>query len=326
MKKGTIALATVATFAASVYVFNASWRVSPEPDGPKLLSHRGVHQTFHREGLTNDACTAQRIDSPTHDFIENTIPSMRAAFSAGADVVELDVHPTTDGHFAVIHDWTLDCRTEGNGVTRSHDLAYLKTLDLGYGYTADKGKTYPLRGEGTGMMPELGEVFAEFPDKHFLINFKSRDAKEGDLLAALISKHSEWRNAIWGVYGGDEPTRRTTELMGENLFSFSRSSVKDCLKRYIAIGWTGHMPESCHNTLVIVPIDIAPWLWGWPNLLSQRLRDVDSRIALVGPMDDNAGGVPSIDTLEHLALVPAEFSGYLWTDKIEVIGPAVRER
>lgn len=325
MKKRTVALATVAAFAASVYAFNASWRVTPESGGPKLLSHRGVHQTFHRERLTNDTCTAQRIDPPTHDFIENTIPSMRAAFAAGADVVELDVHPTTDGYFTVVHDWTLDCRTEGSGATRSHDLAYLKTLDLGYGYTADKGKTFPFRGKGTGMMPELGEVFAAFPDKQFLINFKSREVREGDMLAAFITEHSEWRQSVWGVYGGDEPTWRATELMGNNLFGFSRASVKDCLKRYIALGWTGHIPESCHNTVVIIPIDIAPWLWGWPNLLTQRLRDVDSEIVLIGPMDDNADGATAIDTLEHLALVPEDFSGYIWTDKIEVIGPAVRE-
>ncbi len=72
---------------------------------------------------------------------------MHAAFDAGADIVEFDVHPTTDGHFAVFHDWTLDCRTDGKGVTREHTLAELKKLDAGYGYTADGGKTYPLRGK-----------------------------------------------------------------------------------------------------------------------------------------------------------------------------------
>lgn len=326
MKKRIIALASVATFAATVYTFNASWRVTAEPGGPKLLSHRGVHQTFHREGLTNDTCTAQRIDLPAHNYIENTIPSMRAAFAAGADVVELDVHPTTDGYFAVIHDWTLDCRTEGSGKTHSYDLAYLKTLDIGYGYTADEGKTFPLRGKGIGMMPELAEVFAAFPDKHFLINFKSQEAREGDMLAAFIAEHPEWRQAVWGVYGGDKPTWRAQELMDGNLLGFSRTSVKDCLKRYIALGWTGHMPESCHNTVVTVPINIAPWLWGWPHLLTKRVRDAGSEIALIGPMDDDADGARSIDTLEDLALVPEDFSGYIWTNKIEVIGPAVNER
>lgn len=326
MKKTIITLAAVGAFAASVYVFNASWRVTAEPGGPKLLSHRGVHQTFHSEGLTNDTCTAQRIDSPTHDFMENTLPSMRAAFEAGADVVELDVHPTTDGYFAVVHDWTLDCRTEGSGPTRGHALAYLKTLDVGYGYTADGGKTFPLRGKGTGMMPELGEVFAEFPDKRFLVNFKSREVREGELLAAMLTEHPEWRSAVWGVYGGDAPTSRAVELIGDDLSGFTRTSVKDCLKRYMALGWMGHMPESCRNTVVMVPIDVAPWLWGWPDLLTQRLREAGSDIALIGPMDDPAGGAASIDTPEQLAMVPEDFSGYVWTDKIEVIGPAVRER
>jgi glycerophosphoryl diester phosphodiesterase len=36
---------------------------------------------------------------------------MRAAFDLGADIVELDVHPTVDGSFVVFHDWTVECRT-----------------------------------------------------------------------------------------------------------------------------------------------------------------------------------------------------------------------
>jgi len=54
---------------------------------------------------------------------------MQAAFAAGADIVEFDIHPTTDGHFAVFHDWTLDWRTDGRGVTRERTLAELKALD-----------------------------------------------------------------------------------------------------------------------------------------------------------------------------------------------------
>ena len=116
-----------------------------------LLAHRGLAQTFTREDLERDTCTATRINPPEHAFIENTLPSMEAAFAAGADVVEFDVHPTTDGQFAVFHDWTLDCRTEGNGKTRDHAMADLKRLDVGYGYTADGGKTFPLRGKGVGL-------------------------------------------------------------------------------------------------------------------------------------------------------------------------------
>jgi glycerophosphoryl diester phosphodiesterase len=50
---------------------------------------------------------------PRHGYLENTIASMEAVFSLGADALELDAHPTTDGQFAIFHDWMVDCRTEG---------------------------------------------------------------------------------------------------------------------------------------------------------------------------------------------------------------------
>src|SRR5690606_5397463 len=107
-------LGAIAVFFIGIILYNASWFDAPHGDGRiKLLSHRGVHQTFNREGVGNDTCTADRIHPPTHAFIENTLPSMEAAFAAGADVVELDVHLTPDNVFAVMHDWTVDCRTDG---------------------------------------------------------------------------------------------------------------------------------------------------------------------------------------------------------------------
>ncbi len=58
-------------------------------------------------------------------------------------MVEIDVAPTKDGKMVLFHDWTVDCRTNGKGETRDLTLAELKALDIGYGYTADGGKTYP---------------------------------------------------------------------------------------------------------------------------------------------------------------------------------------
>jgi glycerophosphoryl diester phosphodiesterase len=137
-------------FAGAVYLFNASFLAPLPSGGVHLLAHRGVHQNFELNGVTNDTCTATRIRLPIAPEIENTLPSMQAALDLGAGVVELDVHPTTDGQFAVFHDWTLDCRTDGHGETRSHDMAFLKTLDVGFGYTADGGQSFPLRGKGKG--------------------------------------------------------------------------------------------------------------------------------------------------------------------------------
>src|SRR5262245_11579724 len=130
---------------------------------------------------------------------------MRAAFDAGADVVELDIHATTDGQFAIIHDWTLDCRTDGSGPTRQHTLAELQALDIGYGYTADGGKSYPFRGKGVGLMPSLDEVLAAFPGKRLLIDIKSNEPTDGAKLADRLARLPPEQLAKIMVYGGDRP-------------------------------------------------------------------------------------------------------------------------
>jgi len=313
-----------ALILGGIYLFNASWRVAPPSgDGPQLIAHRGVHQTYHRDGLESDTCTAERIDAPRHGLLENTLPSMDAAFQSGADIVELDVHPTTDGYFAVMHDWTLECRTEGSGETRGHGLADLKALDIGYGYTADGGATFPFRGKGIGQMPELREVLTAFPDKRFLVNFKSREAREGDMLAALLADHPEWRNAIWGAYGGDEPTYRAAEQI-EGLNVWSRRGLVDCLIQYELLGWMGIVPESCSNTKVMIPINAAPFLWGWPNLLLQRFADAGSAVILLGPYGAGDPGTAGLDDLEMIDQIPEGFQGYVWTNRIELVGPALK--
>ena len=119
-KKLKYAAAAVVVFAAAIYVNNTNLLAAHREGTPVLLAHRGIAQRFDERELKNDTCTAARMLPPSHDYLENTIASMRAGFAAGADIVEFDVHPTTDGEFAVFHDWTLDCRTDGHGVTREH--------------------------------------------------------------------------------------------------------------------------------------------------------------------------------------------------------------
>lgn len=310
------ALALIAV-AAGVYVNNTSL-LTPHPGGePVLLAHRGMAQRFDERGVKSDTCTATRMLPPTHDYLENTLPSMRASFEAGADVVELDVHPTTDGEFAVFHDWTIDCRTDGRGVTREQSMAKLKMLDIGYGYTADGGKTFPFRGKGIGMMPTLSEVFATFPDKGLLINVKSRDGSEGERLAAALNVLPAERRRTIMVYGGDEPIDMIRRLTPD-VRTISRAAIRSCLIRYIAYGWTGLVPPACRNAMVLVPVNVAPWLWGWPNRFLNRMTDAGSAVFVLGPY---SGGEFStgIDTPELFARLPQGYSGGIWTNEIETV-------
>jgi len=324
MRKRWIVLGAVALAAGAIALFNAPFWGLPSGE-LTVLSHRGVHQDYHRENLNNETCTAERIYPVEHDFIENTLPSMQAAFDAGADIIEIDIHPTTDGEFAVFHDWTVDCRTEGEGVTRGLTMAYLRTLDVGYGYTADGGQTFPLRGRGVGMMPTLREVLAAFPGRRFLINFKSRESDEGDRVLSYIDAIGAAEYERLAFYGA-EPADRVRELRPD-LRVTGRGRLMQCVKSYMLTGWFGRVDEPCRNTIVFVPSNYGWLAWGYPNLFLQRMQAANTEVMIVGPINrGERPGIGGIDDAEAFATVPRDWRGGVVTDRIERIGPLAAER
>lgn len=318
-----IGLVLAVAFLVSTFV-NASWLADSPRGYIRLIAHRGAHQLFDHRGVERDTCTASRIEQPVHDYLENTLSGMAQAVRSGAQMIELDIAPTKDGKLAVFHDWTLDCRTNGKGNVRDATMAELKALDAGYGYTPDGGKTFPFRGRGVGLIPELGEVLAAFPDKPLLFNFKSKDAAEADLLVAALK--AAGRDPVArgdGFYGGEEagPVARIRQLL-PGAWVFSKDSAKACTKAYALQGWLALTPSACRNGTLIVPLN-RQWMFaGWPNKVTQRMDAVGARIILVAPQD-GPGGM-GLDLPEQVRDVPAGYTGYLWVEDIWSVGPAVR--
>jgi len=300
-----------------VYLNNTSLLVNPENGKPFLLAHRGLAQTFPMEGITGETNTARIIYEPEHPYLENTISSMEAAFQAGADMVELDVHPTKDGQFAVFHDWILEYRTDGEGVTREHTMAELKELDVGYGYTYDNGKTYPFRGKGVGLMPSLREVFNYFPDRSFLIHIKSNDPQEGELMAEFFRNLPEESLARLTVYGGDKPVAVLKERLPQ-LQVMSMATMKRAVLSYMFLGWTGYIPPAIRNTHLHLPLKYARFLWGWPHRFLARMEAAGTGFILV--LGDGKWS-EGFDTPEDLEQLPANYTGGIWTNRIDRIGP-----
>ena len=306
----------------SLFMFlnNSSIFTKDREADPLLLAHRGLGQTFSMEGITGDTCTAERIHPPEHPYLENTIPSMEAAFENGADVVELDIKPTKDGQFAVFHDWTLDCRTNAEGTTKEYTMAELRQLDIGYGYTADNGKTYPFRGKGVGLMPSLDEVLTHFPDESLLIHIKSDDPEEGRQLAEVLAKLPEKRLNQMTVYGGNQPIATIKEELPD-LRVMSKATLKSCLLPYIAVGWTGYIPSACEKTQLHIPEKYAPWLWGWSEKFLNRMDSVGTRVILVA---GDGGWSEGFDTTDDLKRLPSNYSGGIWTNRIDTIAPTFK--
>ncbi|MFI5281712.1 MAG: glycerophosphodiester phosphodiesterase [Candidatus Dormibacterales bacterium] len=64
---------------------------------------------------------------------ENTMISFRSAIAAGCDLIECDVHLSSDGRLVVIHDHTLERTTNGTGLVRDRTASELRKLDAGHG-------------------------------------------------------------------------------------------------------------------------------------------------------------------------------------------------
>jgi len=214
-------------------------------------------------------------------------------------------------------------RTDGHGVTREHSLSELKKLDVGYGYTSDGGKTFPLRGTGTGLLPSLDEVLAAFPDKRFLIHIKSNDPEEGRQLARRLKLLPENQVQRLMIYGGAQPVAAVRQSL--DVATMSGATLKRCLIRYFLLGWFGHVPSDCERSVILVPVNYARWLWGWPNRFLNRMNAHHSEVFVVGRYDgeDFSSG---IDRPEDLTLLPAGFAGGIWTNRIDRIAPLTRQR
>jgi glycerophosphoryl diester phosphodiesterase len=119
---------------------------------------------------------------------EATLPAFEHALVVGADVLEFDVHASSDGIVVVIHDDTVDRTTDGNGSVSAMSLAELRTLDAGYEFTPDGGRTYPYRGMGI-QIPTLDEVLDAFPDRYYLIEVKQSEPSIVPQVLASLAAH-----------------------------------------------------------------------------------------------------------------------------------------
>jgi glycerophosphoryl diester phosphodiesterase len=159
------------------------------------------------------------------EFPSNTLYAFRKAVRAGADMLELDIGVTKDGKVIVMHDTTVDGKTNGHGTVASKTLKQIKRLDAAYWFAPREddhyshdhpASAYKLRGIATGKrkppkgftaadfrVPTLTEVMRAFPHTPINIEIKGRTpdeatseyVKNANVLARLL-KHTRRRDLI----------------------------------------------------------------------------------------------------------------------------------
>lgn len=290
--------------------------ISNDTNDFDILAHRGVHVNWKKGTYDpRTGCEATHIYKPTHGYIENTIESIGAAFSMGATIVEIDIRRTEDNHIVVFHDDKLDCRTNGNGKVVDHTLEYLKTLDIGYGYTYDDGKTYPFRGKGIGKMPTLEEVLHNFPDKKFLIDDKDGSMETIEVLVRIIKNLPLKQQKLlyyWGRYKTFAYVQK--EIPAVKRLLINRSEGKKWFKKYFITFGLGGFPKESKDLVFVMPLKYSKYIWGWPYRFMKKVHDADAKLYL------------SIDTEEE-AKKYADFpADGIVTDYIEIVGKYFKDK
>jgi glycerophosphoryl diester phosphodiesterase len=166
-------------------------------------------------------------------------------------------------------------------------------------------------------MPSMSEVFEQFPDRSFLVDIKGGDAPDGVLLASHLSKLQADQRSRLIVFGRPSVLDALKQRVPD-VRQFSVASIQNCLVRYIAGGWTGWVPSSCSNAPIFLPVNIAPWLWGWPWRFVNRMEAQGASIVLVGSFDGSDWSA-GVDTPSDVSRIPAGFSGGVWTNNIELV-------
>jgi glycerophosphoryl diester phosphodiesterase len=154
---------------------------------------------------------------------EHTLVAYEKALADGADVLELDLHATSDGVIVVMHDDTIDRTTNGTGAIKEMTFAELRTYDAGYNFTTDEGATFPFRGMGL-VVPTLEEVLVAFPDVPYLMEIKQAVPSIVDDFVAITRARGVVRQ-INGAAFDDEVLAELRSKAPEMATSFGEAEV-----------------------------------------------------------------------------------------------------
>ncbi len=142
----------------------------------------------------------------------NTMRAFRYSYELGVDVLEMDMHSSSDGHLVMIHDDTVDRTTNGTGRVNIKTLKELRSLDAGYYFSRDPTKSnvsdpkvraqigntkdaFPLRGQGI-RIATLQEVFESFPGMRMSIEIKQESPSIAVPFCEMIRKYKKENEVI----------------------------------------------------------------------------------------------------------------------------------
>ncbi|MHB0868754.1 MAG: glycerophosphodiester phosphodiesterase [Chloroflexota bacterium] len=207
---------------------------------------------------------------------ENTLAAFRLALEQGADLIETDVHLTSDGVPVLVHDHSVDRTTNGRGLVAQMTLAQIKALDAGSWFAPEHA------GERILTLDELLEWAAgKTPVSIEIKNGPIYYPEIEDRVVDTLRRHDMVRTAI--VISFDHSVllrakQRCPDLLTGVLFactpvaasSLALQAQADCILPHWS-NLNGEMVEEAHSH----DLAVSPWVvdneeeMGW--VLAQRI-------------------------------------------------------
>lgn len=187
---------------------------------------------------------------------ENTLRSFRRADREGVDVIELDLHLSSDGALVVMHDAEVDRTTDGTGPVSGFTLDALRALDAGEG--------------------ERVPVFEEVADAvRAPLQAEIKDAAAARVLARAITDR-DLHKRVTVISFHDDALRETRELLPDMpLVLVAGKSSPTAPERARDLGAVMVSLELCHLEAETVKrcheagIEVISWTVNTPEELEQ---------------------------------------------------------
>ena len=122
---------------------------------------------------------------------ENTIPSIEKAAALGADFIEIDIRPTKDGKYMLLHDGTLNRTTGAKGPIRDSAFAEVAKLSAGAWFGRPFAETrVPSLSDGLTAMGHKSHAYLD-----------AKDITPADLLDAMRKHELVERSVVYQSSG-----------------------------------------------------------------------------------------------------------------------------
>jgi hypothetical protein len=121
---------------------------------------------------------------------------------------------------------------------------------------------------------------------------------------------------------GDEAAITAAKAERPAMRTFSIAKARQCATDYRG-SLLGSVPESCVNGVMLLTLDeLGFTLWGWPNRFLERMAKAKTTVIIAQDVTD--GEIKGLTDVRQYGDIASSFDGYVWVDRIEELGPALR--